>query len=123
MGGFWVRPMVHAGFLRCYTAEGFRGRVLACLSRAIHAARDHDHEADVDVFITGHSLGGGLAMLCALDVANKMRDINIKCYTYGAPRVGNHVFAWIYAGLVPDTWHIVNNDVRRWWIEDGSNPG
>ena len=36
--------------------------------------------------------------------------INVKCYTFGAPRPGNHAFARMYDEAVPDTWHLVNND-------------
>lgn len=28
-----------------------------------------------------------------------------------APRTGNHVFARLYNQAIPDTWHIINNDV------------
>ncbi|GMH42875.1 hypothetical protein BSKO_10794 [Bryopsis sp. KO-2023] len=33
----------------------------------------------------------------------------ISCYTFGAPRVGNHAFAAEYAENVPNTWQIVND--------------
>lgn len=45
----------------------------------------------------GHSLGGALATLAAIDIqtASKCRDqMDISCYTFGAPRTGNHAFAW-----------------------------
>lgn len=103
--------MVHAGFLRSYTTNGFRTRVLASLGRAIRAARGGDIHRGVRVLVTGHSLGGALAMLCALDVARKWHGVDLSCYTFGAPRVGNPIFAWLYSTLVPDTWHVVNNDV------------
>lgn len=36
--------------------------------------------------------------------------INVKCYTFGAPRVGNAAWAKEYNAAVPDTWHLVNSD-------------
>lgn len=45
----------------------------------------------------GHSLGGALATLAAYEFRAAARahgkDLNIACYTFGAPRVGNHAFA------------------------------
>lgn len=34
----------------------------------------------------------------------------LHCYTFGAPRTGNHTFAHMYNAAVPETWHIINND-------------
>jgi hypothetical protein len=62
----------------------------------------------VSVTICGHSLGGALATLLALDVA-----INTTCrtpttYTYASPRVGDHVFAEVYNSTVTATYRIAN---------------
>ena len=51
----------------------------------------------------GHSLGGALATLAALDVKNlcKAREqLDVTLYTFGAPRTGNHAFAWDVAAKV-----------------------
>ena len=46
---------------------------------------------------TGHSLGGALATLAAYDFATAAqacgKTLNLACYTFGCPRVGNHAFA------------------------------
>ena len=61
------------------------------------------------VITTGHSLGGALAVICAFDLSIKFKkdkDLgemrlsrlstavkrNIKCFTFGAPKVGNFYF-------------------------------
>ena len=61
------------------------------------------------VITTGHSLGGALAVLCAFDLSIEFKknkelgeirflqhveavERNIKCFTFGAPRVGNFYF-------------------------------
>ena len=36
--------------------------------------------------------------------------VNVHCYTFGSPRVGNHAWARAYDKAVPDTWHLINND-------------
>ena len=56
---------------------------------------------DLQVLITGHSLGGALATLAAYDItraAEEQCPIKVHCmvYTFGAPRVGNHAFARDY---------------------------
>jgi triacylglycerol lipase len=59
--------------------------------------------------ITGHSLGGALATLCAVDLQYNFGDrIAIEAYTFGAPRVGNPAFVESYNRRVPDTWRVVN---------------
>ena len=48
------------------------------------------------LYITGHSLGAALAVLAVFDilVREPMRAqfTDVRCYIFGAPRVGNHVF-------------------------------
>ena len=65
---------------------------------------------------TGHSLGGALATLAAFDIRKKLlhskqRDVEVTCYTFAAPRTGNHAFAQDYNALIPDTWSIINDQV------------
>lgn len=64
------------------------------------------------MILTGHSLGGALAMLCAADLASNGLFEPVTVYTYGAPRVGNPEFAKSYAALVDTSYRVVNpNDV------------
>merc|ERR1711916_55493 len=44
------------------------------------------------VYVTGHSLGGALATLAALDLTVLKPKIPVHVYTFGAPRVGNDAF-------------------------------
>ena len=43
--------------------------------------------------VTGHSLGGALAHLCAARLKGTGPSAPISLYTYGSPRVGNQAFA------------------------------
>jgi pimeloyl-ACP methyl ester carboxylesterase len=45
----------------------------------------------VPIYITGHSLGGALALVTTIQT--KDQDHLAACYTYGCPRVGNAVLA------------------------------
>ena len=62
----------------------------------------------------GHSLGGALATLAAYDLRKRVQgggrgEVEVLCYTFGAPRTGNHAFATDYNHVVPDTWSIIND--------------
>lgn len=64
----------------------------------------------------GHSLGGALATLAAYDIRkqlqnNQQSNTQVVCYTFAAPRTGNHAFAREYNAAVPDTWSVINDQV------------
>ena len=50
--------------------------------------------------------------MAAIDIAREFEDIlrrdQIICYTFGAPRTGNHTFARECDAAVPETWNIMN---------------
>eukprot|EP00128_Syssomonas_multiformis_P014249 Colp12_sorted_trinity150504_noHs@22353 len=55
------------------------------------ASRDYPYKH----VIVGHSLGGAMATLCAIDLFSKY-EVQLKLYTYASPRVMNPVLAdWI----------------------------
>lgn len=69
------------------------------------------------VILTGHSLGGALASLTALDLAKneKIKD-KLLLYTFGMPRVGNQAYAKDHERKVPNSCRIVNKkDCIQWW--------
>ncbi len=68
-------------------------------------------------FVLGHSLGGALATLAAYDIKKQLQEagrqsVEVVCYSFGAPRTGNHAFARDYNHVVPDTWSIINDQVH-----------
>jgi hypothetical protein len=58
--------------------------------------------------VCGHSLGGALATLQALDAAANSKFKNPIVYTYASPRTGNGQFATTYNVKVPNTFRIAN---------------
>ncbi len=56
--------------------------------------------------ICGHSLGGALATLLALDVSANTPFKNPTAYTYASPRTGGPQFAATYNQVVPNTTRI-----------------
>ena len=57
--------------------------------------------------ICGHSLGGALVTLLALDVAANAK-FNPAVYTYASPRTGDSQFVTMYNHVVPNTTRIAN---------------
>ncbi|ULL16654.1 lipase family protein [Paenibacillus sp. H1-7] len=73
---------VHQGFLGIY--ESARQPVLS----ALQSLSRHK-----PLYITGHSLGGALAHLCAVDTAVNSGFSDPIVYTYASPRVGDPEFS------------------------------
>jgi hypothetical protein len=100
---------MHTGFTKAYLAARSQIHDIVKSSNVSHWV------------VTGHSLGGALANLCAVDLQyNFSPEVSVEVYTFGAPRIGNKAFSESYNRRVPDSWRFVNgNDVvsglpRRW---------
>jgi Lipase (class 3) len=125
---------VHKGFLRAYMGdydtdatkpakpkfEGIRTALLETLAKYGYPSKK--------IFITGHSLGAGLATLLSMNLAvreltNEGKDLPDNCdnlkgpiqsiggvVTFASSRVGGHDFAQCYQKLLGDkTLRVVNN--------------
>lgn len=60
------------------------------------------------LFITGHSLGGALATLAAMDIMCNTSIEQVSVYTYASPRVGDPHFVKQYNYIVPIHWRFQN---------------
>lgn len=98
--------MVHSGFYSIYKS----------IQISIHSKlKKYESKTDVLV-ITGHSLGGALATLCAYGYAHK----NPFVYTFGSPRVGNPDFSNAFNSLygiiqgdsseIANVWRVANDE-------------
>lgn len=57
----------------------------------------------------GHSLGGALATLCAIDFQLSYEDrFDVELFTFGSPRVGNPEFRTLVNQHIPNSYRIVN---------------
>jgi len=63
-----------------------------------------------DIYITGHSYGAALAMLCALDLQYNFPDRYYEVVTFGCPRLGNRHFAKSYNKRVVKTIRFENGN-------------
>lgn len=96
-----IKLGIHSGFAAIYKA---------CRQQIIDRLNTLD--SSKELFITGHSLGGALAVLCALDTAVNTAFNNPVMYNFGSPRVGNPTFVQAYNDIINNSVRIVNtNDI------------
>lgn len=89
--------MTHRGFTGIYSSA--RDGIHACLKRI---------SPDKTLYVTGHSLGGALATLCALDAAAGTKFRHPVVYTFAAPRAGDPAFAKAYDGKIARSFRVHN---------------
>ncbi|KAF3652099.1 putative small acidic protein 1-like [Capsicum annuum] len=111
-GDFKEEVQVHSGFLSAY--DSVRIRLISLIKKAIdYRDDDRDLPNKWHVYVTGHSLGGALATLLALELSSsqlaKRGAIRVTMYNFGSPRVGNKKFAEVYNEKVKDSWRVVNH--------------
>ncbi|KAH6768578.1 alpha/beta-Hydrolases superfamily protein [Perilla frutescens var. frutescens] len=93
---------VHHGFYSAYHNTSLRPGVINAIKKvkALYG--------DINVFITGHSMGGAMASFCGLDLCLSLGEQNVQVVTFGQPRIGNSVFSSYYSQVVPNTIRVTN---------------
>ena len=86
------KTKVHTGFLKAFTKK--KDTAGGTVKQVVEDILDGQDAKDQDgnrlpLFITGHSLGGALALLATKLVAP---NVDGACYTFGAPRIGNYEY-------------------------------
>jgi len=92
--------LVHRGFLSAYQA------VQKIVEEDVTDLVDK--YPDFDVYVTGHSLGGALAALGALDLTVLRPGIPAHVYTFGSPRVGNDAFQLYFQSKIVNSIRVVH---------------
>ncbi|MCE2523302.1 MAG: lipase family protein [Rhodobacteraceae bacterium] len=97
---------VHTGFHEAFTkkrdADGKTVKMAVEDILSLPEAKD-DSGAPLPLFVTGHSLGGALALLATKLV---VPNVNGACYTFGAPRIGNYEY---FRQLKTPVYRVVNS--------------
>lgn len=90
---------VEHGFLSIYTSKSDTTRynkssaseqVMKEIKRLVKYYKNRGEE--VSITITGHSLGGALALLNAYEASSYFPNVPVSVISFGAPRVGNNAF-------------------------------
>ena len=81
---------VHKGFIGAYKS----------VRETIHEAIKRINPKTI--ITCGHSLGGALATLCAVDMQYNFSDKVLFCYTSGSPKVGNKSFMESFNKRIPN---------------------
>lgn len=93
---------VHRGFY-----DAFQSVVEQVQSEILSLAEQFP---DYSIFVTGHSLGGALAVFGALDVKRYLPNVPVSITTFGKPRVGNPAFANFFSNLIVESTRMVNKE-------------
>lgn len=90
---------VHNGFRDIY--KGIRGAFYKLFQ---------EFDDDMPVYLVGHSLGGAVSQLAALDLClrHPERAEQLQVYAFASPRAGNSTFAEAYNQYVQTSYRIVN---------------
>lgn len=104
-----TQPLVHRGFLAGLKTAHLNRELVQRIQKVMES--DDFDCSRCRIFVTGHSLGGALAVLACHELAVECSiGPKIFCYTFGAPRVGNRAFVREYDSLVPNTWQVINDE-------------
>lgn len=93
-------PLVHFGFIRQY-----RCLEDEIISELQHYINDHNIKT---LNIAGHSVGGALASVAAIQLHHEFPTLDISCYTFGSPRPGNKQFSHLFKKSVKNSYRFVN---------------
>jgi hypothetical protein len=89
--------LVHLGFEMMH--RSVRDSIAAALSTIAAGTR---------VTVIGHSLGGAMANLAAVDLKRNMGRQVVDCCTFGGPRVGKFIFRSKFNQFIPECYRVTN---------------
>ena len=103
---------IHRGFLAIYMS----------MREGMHRIVRRELKANpAEIYITGHSMGGACASLCALDITlntlprvrdyldsiKDFREVKVIMYNFGSPRVGDRNFRKLFNKTCPSSFRVV----------------
>lgn len=93
---------IHSGFLILWNSSSMASTIKQSFGELLQK------HPDGPTLVLGHSMGGALAQLAALDlkIMHDLRDV--KSFTFGAPRLGNSVFSDFFNEHVTEAWRFTH---------------
>jgi len=103
------KMVVHPGSPGAKVHKGMYEMYLAVEDKVTQYVNEtkKDYPQATQIFVVGHSLGAGIAVLAAERM--QLTYEHIQVFNYGCPRVGNEIFAKYYDSVVPATTKLVHN--------------
>ena len=105
-------PEVHWGFYNQFNElKPDLDRIIKdyCEEKIEHKEATYERECK-EIIFSGHSLGGALATVSALNYGCEYPNINIDCITFGSPRVGDIKFAEYFDNIIDNSYRFVNDN-------------
>jgi len=99
---FLFKPKVHAGFLKAYLSV--KQLLLNRVGEMVYS------DGKNRVYVTGHSLGGALALLATLDIIEILKIQDVYMMNFGGPKVGNKWYVRRYNKKVKNSFRVVNDE-------------
>jgi len=97
---------VHSGFFRSYNNSALRMNVIGAVLMMM------DKHPEAPVHVVGHSLGGAMASICALEMKLVLGVSDGRVTTFGSPRVGNDRFQEVFNSVLQYSRRFThNNDI------------
>ncbi|SGZ76944.1 Lipase [Bathymodiolus thermophilus thioautotrophic gill symbiont] len=94
---------VESGFYQVYTLAE---KICSPQVKVLNFLKERQIKGNI--YLTGHSLGGALAVLNVLDIVKHTKYQDLILYSFAAPRTGSPEYAAIYNNANLNSWRVVN---------------
>ncbi|GLC54136.1 hypothetical protein PLESTB_000827800 [Pleodorina starrii] len=95
--------LIHAGFYTLWTGSTLQASFTGAVSELMAA------HPTARLLAVGHSMGGALAQLAALEFKLFYNQTRATVYTFGAPRVGNLAYQQLFNSFIDVSWRFTHN--------------
>lgn len=100
---------IHSGYLYKYLS------LKEVLIENINNICNNKNNNIKEITFNGHSSGGAIANIAALDISFLYKEIYINCITFGSPKIGNKYFVDEYNKNIKKSIRVVNtNDIIQY---------
>jgi len=102
-------PYPYSGCSGCEVHSGFYAAWASLQDQTLRLVNDEvKKQPHAKIYVTGHSLGAAMAVLCAADLAFT-HGLSIEAvYTFGDPRAGNSKFVELFEAASKETWRVTH---------------